>query len=94
MTKNKTNKPMSTKRAREMAALAMQSPNSPIGKSMTTKRARELNAMRRTYGAGPGAPRSDKPRCDCGAMTLTRALTRGHNCEAQEPRSHKRKEGL
>lgn len=95
MTRKKTpNNPIGTERARELAAISMQSPNTPIGKSMSTERARELSAMRRTYGAGPGAPRSNKLRCPCGAMTLKRALTRGHNCEELESRSHKRKEGL
>lgn len=55
-------------------------PNTPIGKPLSTERARQLNALRKTHGAGPGAPRSDKPRCICGVMTLKRALTRGHEC--------------
>ena len=66
----------------------------PVGKPIGTERAQELNRMRRTFAAGPGGPRSDKPRCACGAMTLTRALTRGHDCEEPEPRSHQRKEDL
>lgn len=95
MTRKKTvRKPIGTKRARKLAALSMQSPNSPIGKSMSTERARELSAMRRTFGAGPGAPRSNKLRCACGVMTLKRALARGHDCEEPEIKSHKRKEAL
>lgn len=27
-----------------------------------------------------GRPRSDAPRCACGAMTLERARARGHKC--------------
>ena len=50
-------------------------------KPLTAQRARELAAMRRTHGAGPGRPRSDKLRCFCGAMTLARAIQRAHNCE-------------
>jgi hypothetical protein len=63
---------------------------SPIGKPIGTKRARELAAMRRTFGAGSGRPRSDAPRCACGQMTLHRALNRRHNCE--EPKSHHKQE--
>jgi hypothetical protein len=35
-------------------------------------------------GARPGAgrPRSEKARCPCGAMTVTRAQARGHRCES------------
>ena len=91
---NPMGKPIGTERARELGLISMQKPNTPIGKSMSTARARELSAMRRTFGAGTGAPRSDKLRCACGAMTLKRALARSHNCEETEPRSHKRKEGL
>lgn len=59
---------------------------SPIGRTISTERARELSAMRRTFGAGTGAPRGDRPRCACGAMTLRRALTRGHDCgSGREP---------
>jgi len=69
--------------------------DSPIGKPITSQRARELAALRRTCGAGPGAPRStDKPRCACGQMTLKRALRRGHDCEEPKLRSHQRKEDL
>ena len=73
--------------------------NNPVagarGKPIGTERARELAALRRTYGAGPGAPRStDKPRCACGQMTLKRALRRGHDCEEPKLRSHQRKEDL
>lgn len=68
--------------------------NNPVGKPIGTERARELAGMRRDFRGGPGSPRSDKPRCACGIMTLKRALTRGHNCEEPEPKSHKRKEDL
>ena len=66
----------------------------PMGKPISTERARELNALRRTHGAGPGRPRSAALRCPCGAMTLRCALVRNHDCEEQEPKSHKRKEDL
>lgn len=52
---------------------------------------RKLAAMRKTRrgnecaegGARPGAgrPRSDAPRCPCGAMTAKRAAARAHKCE-------------
>ena len=32
------------------------------------------------YGALGGRPRTDAERCACGAMTLKRALARGHKC--------------
>lgn len=67
---------------------------SPIGRPIGTKRARELSALRRTFGAGPGRPRGNALRCACGAMTLHRALMRHHDCDEQEPKSHKRKEDL
>lgn len=54
---------------------------SPIGKPIGTERARELNALRRTFGAGPGRPRSRARRCPCKLMTLRRALARKHKCE-------------
>jgi hypothetical protein len=38
-------------------------------------------SMRETAGTGGGRPRSDLPRCACGAMTQTRAETRKHVCE-------------
>jgi len=68
--------------------------NNPAGKPIGSERARELAAMRRTLSGGRngGAPRSDKPRCACGEMTLKRALRRGHDCN--DPRSHQRKEDL
>ena len=47
---------------------------------LTTKQARALAAKRKTYGAGPGRPRSRQPRCRCGAMTQKRAQARGHKC--------------
>lgn len=61
---------------------------SPIGKPIGTERARELAGLRRTFGAGSGRPRT-KLHCFCGAMTLSRALKRSHDCE--EP-THKRKD--
>lgn len=53
-------------------------PGRPIG----TKRARELAHLRMTYAAGPGRPRSGKPRCPCGLMTKKLAKIRCHHCEA------------
>lgn len=43
---------------------------------------RRLQSLRKTHGAGPGRPRSEAPRCQCGAMTLKRAKARGHKCVA------------
>jgi len=54
---------------------------------LTSARARRIAKMRKTYGAGPGRPRSNAPRCACGAMTLKRALARGHHCQAAGPRA-------
>jgi hypothetical protein len=31
---------------------------------------------------GAGRPRSDAPRCACGAMTIKWAKARGHKCES------------
>lgn len=51
---------------------------------------RRLSAMRKTRSGGggrkgqrggPGRPRSDAPRCPCGAMTAKRAAARAHKCE-------------
>jgi hypothetical protein len=42
--------------------------------------ARLLSAKRKTHGGG--RPRTDAPRCPCGTMTLKRAETRKHVCEA------------
>jgi len=38
-----------------------------------------MNAARKTT-TNAGRPRSDKPRCYCGAMTRKRAEARGHKC--------------
>jgi hypothetical protein len=56
----------------------------------------ELKTMWATYcaqqrkqpagGHNGGRPRSDAPRCPCGAMTATRAAARNHTCEA--PQAH------
>jgi hypothetical protein len=35
----------------------------------------------RHNGRAGGRPRSDAPRCPCGAMTARRAETRRHKCE-------------
>jgi hypothetical protein len=52
-------------------------------------RKRELSAIRRyaaskrknpSGGRNGGRPRSGAPRCPCGAMTVRRALARGHRC--------------
>ena len=40
---------------------------------------REFQALRKTFGAGPGRPKA-KRRCKCGAMTRERAKKRGHKC--------------
>lgn len=37
---------------------------------------------------GSGKPRSDKPRCKCGAMTAKRAVARGHKCPKRILNSH------
>lgn len=42
--------------------------------------ARALAAKRKTFSAG--RPRTDAPRCPCGAMTAKRAAARKHRCEA------------
>lgn len=42
-------------------------------------------AAQRTPETMGAAKRSDKPRCPCGAMTLTRAQARRHQCVAPEP---------
>ena len=34
----------------------------------------------REAGKLGGRPRSNVPRCNCGAMTLARAIARGHRC--------------
>ena len=82
---------MTSERGRRMAAASLASPTGQIGQPLSAERAREMSAMRRTFAAGPGRPRSeDKPRCFCGEMTLIRALTRGHDCE--EPGRKPRKE--
>lgn len=45
---------------------------------------RTLRAAAAALGArstpGPGRPLSDRPRCPCGANTLTRAIRRGYDC--------------
>jgi hypothetical protein len=43
--------------------------------------ARAMNAARKTRGGG--RPRSNKPRCACGAMTRKRAKARGHKCDGE-----------
>lgn len=42
--------------------------------------AREMNSRRKTRAAGPGRPRTDAPRCACGAMTQKLAELRYHKC--------------
>jgi len=42
--------------------------------------ARDMNVARKVRAAGPGRPRSRKPRCACGEMTAKRAKARGHRC--------------
>ena len=42
--------------------------------------ARALSAARKRWAGG--RPRSDAPRCPCGAMTLKRAKARAHKCQA------------
>lgn len=42
---------------------------------------RAASLARKSFGAGPGKPRSRMKRCACRAMTLKRALARGHKCE-------------
>ena len=44
-----------------------------------------LGRLRKAHPPSPGAPRSNKPRCSCGAMTLARASARGHKCDCYEP---------
>lgn len=41
--------------------------------------ARAMNKARKNT-TNAGRKRSDKPRCNCGAMTAKRAKTRGHHC--------------
>jgi hypothetical protein len=50
-------------------------------RTLTTREARKMAARRKTFGAGPGRPRSDEPRCQCDAMTLKRALAMRHKCK-------------
>jgi hypothetical protein len=40
---------------------------------------RRSQSKRKTYGAGPGRPKSTE-RCPCGAMTKSRAIQRNHQC--------------
>jgi hypothetical protein len=42
---------------------------------------RRLQSLRKTRAGG--RPRTDQPRCPCGAMTAKRAKARGHRCEAK-----------
>jgi hypothetical protein len=55
--------------------------------TLSEKRRRaSLSRKKRSGGSGKwfrggGRPRSDQPRCPCGAMTLRRAIARGHRCD-------------
>ena len=49
-------------------------------RKLTTKEARKMARARKTFGAGPGRPRSYAPRCACGAMTIARAQRNRHRC--------------
>lgn len=45
--------------------------------------AARINGKRAARAGASGRPRSDVPRCGCGAMTLTRAQARGRSSEHQ-----------
>ena len=49
-----------------------------MSSKLVSDAARTMNAARKTRGGG--RPRSNKPRCACGAMTRKRAAARGHRC--------------
>jgi len=53
-------------------------PGSRWTRKMISDAGRAAQALRKTQGGG--RPRSDKPRCPCGAMTAKRAATRRHKC--------------
>jgi len=53
-------------------------------RKLTPEQARAMAAARKRNGAGPGRPRSEKPRCPCGAMTAKRAAAVRHRCATQE----------
>lgn len=55
---------------------------SRVKRSRLSQAARTLSKARKTHAGG--APRSDKPRCDCGVMTLKRAQTRGRGKEHKD----------
>lgn len=50
-------------------------------KKQRSELGRLLNSLRKTRGGG--RPRSNAPRCECGAMTLKRALANRHRCVAK-----------
>lgn len=50
-------------------------------RKLTTRAARKMAAQRKTFGAGPGRPHKDVPRCPCGGMTLKRSEARGKSSE-------------